>query len=121
MPRKTDTNSPADWLSIVEDDLVLLRVGARDELSYALCRSKLAEVLEKVMKAELIRLGWTLEKTHDLQVLHDRLAERGSDLLDELRDPISALAEAVPLQDSAFWERGAFPSGKLLLAGDTPA
>jgi HEPN domain-containing protein len=45
-----------------------------------MCRSKLAEVVEKILKAELIRLGWPLEKTHDLVQLHDRLIERTSEL-----------------------------------------
>lgn len=80
MPRKTDSNSPADWLAIVESDLELLRMGAVKELSYAMCRSKLAETVEKIIKAELIRLGWPLEKTHDLVRLHDCLVEWKSEL-----------------------------------------
>lgn len=47
-------------------DLTGLRVLAARELSYHLCRSKLAEVIEKALKAELIRAGWTLRRTHDL-------------------------------------------------------
>ena len=46
------------------------------------------------MKGELIRLGWPLERVHDLLVLHDRLAARGSDLLVELKPLVTALAEA---------------------------
>ena len=57
MPRKIDSRNPADWLAIVESDLQGLRILAQQELSYSMCRSKLAEVLEKVLKAELIRLG----------------------------------------------------------------
>lgn len=94
MPRKTDSNSPGDWLFFVESDLELVRVGVERELSYTLCRSKLAELLEKVMKAELIRLGWILEKTHDLRKLGGYLAERNSDLMAEIRPLCDALAEA---------------------------
>ena len=94
MPRKTDSKNPADWLLIVESDLELLRVGAAQELAYAMCRSKLAETVKKLIKAELIRNGWELEKTHDLERLRLELEERKSDL-----EPLAAalcddLAEA---------------------------
>ena len=94
MPRKTDANNPADWLFIIESDLAGLHLWARHEISYGACRSKLAEVLEKTMKAELIRLGWILEKTHDLRKLGGYLAERESDLIVGLRPLCDALAEA---------------------------
>ena len=94
MPRKTDSKNPADWLLIVESDLELLRQGIANEWSFSLCRSKLAEVVEKIIKAELIRNGWELEKTHDLERLRLELEERKSDL-----EPLAAalcddLAEA---------------------------
>ena len=73
MPRKTDSHNPADWLFIVESDLDMIRASVERDLAYFSCRSKLAETLEKVMKAELIRLGWTLKKTHELEVLADEL------------------------------------------------
>lgn len=38
---------------------------ARPNWVWAAARSKLAEILEKILKAELIRIGWELEKTHD--------------------------------------------------------
>ena len=94
MPRKTEIQNPADWLFIVESDLELLQVGAERELSYELCRGKLAEVLEKTLKAELVRLGWELEKTHDLLKLSRYLAARDSDLLPEILPLCQALAEA---------------------------
>ena len=56
-------------------------------------RSKLAEVLEKVLKAELIRSGWLLEKTHDLRKLASALHERQSDLLETIRPLVAQLAE----------------------------
>jgi HEPN domain-containing protein len=58
----------------------LVRLGAEKELGFAAARSKLAEILEKILKAELLRLGWTLEKTHDLNRLLQSLVERNSDL-----------------------------------------
>ena len=55
MPRKTDSSNPADWLLIVESDMEALRAMIEQELGYNLCRSKLAEALEKTIKAELSR------------------------------------------------------------------
>ncbi len=50
-------------------------------------------MLEKILKAELIRLGWPLLKTHDLGKLMDELHERDAVLATEM-DPIAqALAE----------------------------
>ena len=78
MPRKTDSNNPADWLWIAASDLEGVRELADRELSYQLCRGKLAEILEKIVKAELIRLGWRLEKIHDLNRLALALRSYGS-------------------------------------------
>ena len=99
MPRKTDSKNPADWLLIVESDMELLRQGAAHEWSFAMCRSKLAEVLEKIIKAELIRLGWPLEKTHDLVRLHDRMVEWQSEL-----EPLAAPA-CLELAQAYFTDR----------------
>lgn len=66
MPRKTDSNNPADWIYIASSDFKGIDTLIELEISYAMCVSKLAEVLEKVLKAELLRLGWFLVKTHDL-------------------------------------------------------
>jgi hypothetical protein len=66
LPRKTDSHNPADWLLIAASDLEMVRLAAENEISFGGARSKLAEILEKILKAELLRLGWTLEKTHDL-------------------------------------------------------
>jgi len=74
-------------------DLEVVRLAAERELSFFTCRSKLAEVLEKVLKAELIRLGWPLEKTHDLDRLLDELVSRRSDLLSVIEPLCDALAE----------------------------
>jgi len=94
LPRKTDANEPADWLWISEQDLQALRLVSEKEVSFHACRSKLAEVLEKVLKAELIRLGWPLQKTHDLQRLRDALVARNSDLAVRVKPLCDGLAEA---------------------------
>ena len=94
MPRKTDSHNPADWLWIAERDLAALEAMAAQELGYELCRSKLAEVLEKIFKAELLRQGWVLEKTHDLRKLGGEVASRDPELGEEIRPLVTALAEA---------------------------
>lgn len=94
MPRKTDSSNPADWLFIAESDLEGLRHLADEEIAYAMCRSKLSEVLEKVVKAELIRLGWFLEKTHELPRLARELEARTSNLSAEVKPLALALAGA---------------------------
>ena len=71
----------------------MVRLAADAEVSFSACRSKLAEVLEKVLKAELIRDGWLLEKTHDLQGLRDALFMRGSDLDAEVKPLCDAMAD----------------------------
>jgi HEPN domain-containing protein len=80
-------------LFFAEGDLEGLRALAEKQLAYEMCRSKLAEVLEKVVKAELIRMGWFLEKTHDLQKLANELAAHGSDLMGTVKPLCNALAE----------------------------
>ena len=58
-----------------------------------MCVSKLAEILEKVLKAELIRTGWFLEKTHDLLKLGGEMEDRGCDLIGQIRPLCEDLAE----------------------------
>ena len=93
MPRKTNSKNPADWLWIAASDLEMVRMAAAHEISFTAARSKLAESLEKVLKAELIRTGWPLEKTHDLNRLFDLLAERNSDLLSTVEPLCDALVQ----------------------------
>ena len=57
MPRKTDSKNPADWLLIAGLELEVVRLALENEIGFTVCRSKLAEILEKILKAELIRLG----------------------------------------------------------------
>jgi len=94
LPRRTDSNNPADWLYFAAADLEGLQELARRELAHVMCRSKLAEVVEKVFKAELIRLGWTLEKTHDLQKLAGELAAFKSELMPGVKPLCDDLTEA---------------------------
>jgi HEPN domain-containing protein len=93
LPRKTDANNPADWLWLAESDLAVVTLAATQEVGFQACRSKLAEVLEKIMKAELIRIGWSLEKTHDLDRLLDELVVRQSDLAAYAEPLCDVLAE----------------------------
>ena len=53
-------------------------MAASREIGFPTVRSKLAEALEKIIKAELLRLGWRLEKTHDLNRLALYLQRYGS-------------------------------------------
>ena len=93
MPRKTDSHNPADWLHIAALDLEMVRLAAKNEVSHAGARSKLAEILEKILKAELLRLGWTLEKTHDLNRLLQELVGFNSDLISTVEPLCDALVQ----------------------------
>jgi HEPN domain-containing protein len=93
LPRKTDSHNPTHWLAIAEEELACLRVLVGQSLGHAMCQSKLAEILEKVLKAELIRRGWFLEKTHDLERLRKELRTRDPELADSLKTLCTDLAE----------------------------
>lgn len=93
MPRKTDSNNPADWIFPADSDVEAIQVLAVQEIGYPMCQSKLAEALEKILKAELIRTGWFLEKTHDLEILLGHLQARKSDLVPQVEPLCDALAE----------------------------
>ena len=94
MPRKTDSHNPADWLWIAGIDLSVIQHSAKDEIGFIVCRSKLAEALEKIMKAELLMLGWTLVKTHELERLREALVARDSGIAATVAPLCAALAEA---------------------------
>ena len=94
MPRKTDSRNPADWLWISAGDLEVIRLATAAEIGFPMLKSKLAEVVEKIMKAELIRTGWRLERTHDLDRLLELMAERKSDLAARFEPLCDTLAEA---------------------------
>lgn len=93
MPRKTDSRNPRDWILIAESDMEGIRLLVVHETGYLMCHSKLAEVLEKVLKAELIRSGWSLLKTHDLSRLMDELQSRDPSFAREIEPVAKALAE----------------------------
>jgi len=93
LPRKTDSCNPADWIYIAESDLAGLRLLVASRTAYEMCRSQLAAALEKVLKVELIRLGWRLVKTHDLKVLAGELRARQSDLMEQVDLLCEGLAE----------------------------
>ena len=93
MARKTDSNNPSDWLFLAASDLKGVRHLLAEKLSYQLCSGKLAEILEKVIKAELIRAGWFLVKTHDLVKLADELRERDPKLADRFQPLCEMMAE----------------------------
>lgn len=80
-------------LYLAQDELEALTLCAQSQVGYAMCRGKLAEVLDKVLKAELIRTGWFLEKTHDLRRPGQELESRGSDLMPQVRPLCIALAQ----------------------------
>ena len=94
MPRKTDSHNPADWLWIAGIDLSVIQHSAKDEIGFIVCRSKLAEALEKIMKAELLILGWTLVKTHDLERLREALVAHHSSISSAVAPLCAALDEA---------------------------
>jgi HEPN domain-containing protein len=94
LPRKTDSNNPADWLFIAEQEVEAMRVLAAQELGHSMCRSKLAEALEKILKAELLSRGWFLEKTHDLERLRKELGTRDAALAQSIEPLCTSLAEA---------------------------
>lgn len=94
MPRKTESRNASDWMLFVRADLAAVRLLAAHQVSYHVCRSKLAEALEKAIKASLIRRGWRLEKVHDLQKLCDFLAGYDQAEADALQGLVDALAES---------------------------
>jgi len=93
-PRKTNSNNPADWLFFAEAELEALRSLVGHRIAFLMCQSKCAEVLEKLIKAELLLRGWPLVKTHDVQQLADELKARGSAHAEWLQPLVENLADA---------------------------
>jgi hypothetical protein len=98
LPRKTDSTNPADWLWIADSDLEGVRLSVAHEVAYYSAQGKLAEVLEKILKAELIHLGWPLEKTHDLGKLLGEMTARQSPIL-TVRFRVKASRLPVPARE----------------------
>src|SRR5438552_1130647 len=67
---------------------------AKQQVAYSMCRSKLAQVVEKLIKAELLRGGWFLERTHDLEKLLGELKAQRCDLVPQCEPLCDALTEA---------------------------
>jgi HEPN domain-containing protein len=82
-----------DWIFIAASDLEGVQHLASQEIAFSLCVSKLAEILEKIIKAELIRNGWFLVKTHDLVKLVDEMRDRDPQLADRVQPLSETLAE----------------------------
>jgi HEPN domain-containing protein len=93
-PRRTDAGNPTDWLDFAGDDLATVRLLLDGRTAYWVARGKLAEALEKAMKADLIRRGWHLEKTHDLQRLADQLAVYDPKAAESVQAQVDELAES---------------------------
>jgi len=93
-PKKTDAGNPSDWLAFIEEDLGAVALLIRHRVSFHVCRSKLAEALEKALKADLIRRGWSLVKVHDLQKLCDHLAAYDESVADRLQRLVDELVES---------------------------
>ena len=93
-PRKTNSSDPADWLFFAEAELAALRSLIGGRIAYLVCQSKCAETLEKLIKAELVLLGWPLVKTHDIQQLADELKARASANVERLQPLVENLADA---------------------------
>ena len=93
MPRKTDSDNPADWLLVAEVDMAMVRHSLDDDSTFSGCQAKRAEALEKVMKAASIGAGWQLVRTHNLLLLADELSLRDPALDAEIRPLCETLAE----------------------------
>lgn len=76
---RNDPRDPESWYDYGEQDL--LRAHKRfAEGDYMDCAHHLQQCAEKAMKGRLIRLGWPLQKTHNLAALLKELHSRGLDL-----------------------------------------
>ena len=76
-----------------EAELKALRLLAVKRVAFFMCRSKCAEALEKLIKAELVHRGWALVRTHDLQRLVDELRNRSSPHAGRLQPLAEELAD----------------------------
>lgn len=94
MLKKTDSGRRSDWLLFADDDLRAVKLLSEHRTACRVCRSKLAEALEKLLKGDLVGRGWDLERTHDLQRLCDKLAEYDGVRAEQLQSTVDDLAEA---------------------------
>lgn len=94
LPRKTDSGNPQDWLEYAKIDLDAVRVLCDEQVAFSVCKSKLAEALEKSIKADLLAHGWLLVKIHDLQKLNDYLSVYDEEVAERLQSTVDDLAES---------------------------
>ena len=74
----TDPRNPQVWFDTAQKDLDRAhRRFAEGDLTY--CLFHLQQCAEKTIKGHLIGLGWSLKKTHDLDLLLRELRSRGVD------------------------------------------
>ena len=92
--RRTDSGNPRDWMLFVKADMDTVRLLTRYKTAFFVCRSKLAEALEKTIKADLLARGWRLEKIQDLPKLCDYLSEYDRAQADQLQPLVDDLAES---------------------------
>jgi len=92
--RKTDAGNAGDWLAFASDDLAVVQLQTKHQTAYWVARGKLSEAFEKAIKADLIRRGWRLEKTHDLQRLADHLSKYDPDAAERIQSSVDQLAES---------------------------
>lgn len=91
---KTDFTNPKDWLYFASVDLEAIQLLSENRIAFEVCQSRLAECLEKVIKAELVRNGWRLKKEHDLQWLAKEMESFSPELTGRIRETVEALADA---------------------------
>jgi HEPN domain-containing protein len=94
LPKKTDTGKTSDWLDFITADLETADLLMAHRKAFTVCRSKLAEALEKAIKANLIQCGWRLEKILDLQKLCDLLSGYHPERVITLQGLVNELAES---------------------------
>lgn len=90
---KTDFTNPKDWLYFAKIDLEAIDLLSTHRIAFEVCQSKLAECLEKLIKAELTRNGWKLRKEHDLQWLAKEMATFSPDLILSIQDSVESLTD----------------------------
>jgi len=94
LPKRTNAGNPCDWLEFADADLSAVRLLVEQQIAFNVCRSKLAEALEKLLKADLIRHGWSLRKIHDLQALLDDLTGFDAKRASQIQPLVDELSEA---------------------------
>ena len=90
---KTDFTNPKDWLYFANVDLEAIDLLSTHRIAYEVCLTKLAECLEKIIKAELTRNGWKLRKEHDLQWLAKEMATFSPNLTLSIQDTVESLTD----------------------------